>query len=80
MLGGQIKVYSQPNRGTHFVAVIPVESALPEYLSLMRAPSSTAIEQKLTALVVDDDKYNREINKSMLEKFGINCTDEAANG
>jgi signal transduction histidine kinase/FixJ family two-component response regulator len=83
-MGGDIRVYSQMEEGSQFVLLIPVEAA--EAQDIRKAnkalDSLYGIQRyvKLRALVVDDDKYNRELNIKFLSKAGVSVEKEAING
>jgi len=82
-LGGQIQVYSEKDKGSQFVVVIPAE-ALDSSQSLENSRpqnfSNIKPSLQLKALVVDDDKYNREINSVFLTKADVCVKAEATNG
>jgi len=73
-MDGEIKVFSQENQGTTFVVALKCRVA--KSINEIQNPDN----QKLTALVVDDVKDNRDTLKSLLEKCGVQVTDMAENG
>jgi len=68
-MGGDIAVYSRLNKGTTFVFYIPVNNDL---LSVTCDPKlSPPLDKKIRALVVDDQSYNRDLHKLILEREGV---------
>jgi len=72
-MGGEIKLYSEEQKGSSFVFYIPVVPAEETMLTMasfyeysMKPKSS-----KLRALIVDDIKFNRDLLKIMLENEGV---------
>ena len=64
-MGGDIKLYSNPNEGTKVIFYVRVNNtALP--LTTSRISSG-----KLRALVVDDYAYNRDVHKLIVEREGV---------
>jgi len=84
MMGGDIRVFSQANEGSQFVILIPVEAAHPQEVRKLSRMNETIYSGyrnvKLRALVVDDDKYNREIHVTFLQRCGVIVEKEATNG
>lgn len=82
-IGGQVKAYSEKGKGSQFIAIIPAESIGPsqmhDILKLNPLHHSMSLPQ-LTALVVDDDKYNREISITFMTRASVNVRAEAVNG
>ena len=82
-IGGKVSVFSEKDKGSQFVAVIPVESLeSSNNFEPVRSQSSPNIRPplQLKALVVDDDKYNREIDTVFLTKADVCVKAEATNG
>jgi len=81
--GGRIKAFSEKDKGSQFVLTVPVESANTlgndKCSKLKNVCSENSLEQ-LSAFVVDDDKYNREISSVFLSKVGVTVKGEAVNG
>ncbi|MHB1025146.1 MAG: response regulator [Desulfobacteria bacterium] len=68
MMGGTIRVKSEPGKGAEFIFVVPLHTA--EESSLR--PSVTRSDLKgLKVLVVDDNRTNREILGKQLYAWGI---------
>ena len=78
--GGQVKAFSEKDRGSQFVIIIPVETAPSVQSFKSSKPATQTVPQTLSALVVDDDKYNREISSLFLSKVGVEVKNEATNG
>ena len=81
--GGRIKALSEKDKGSLFTVVIPLESThSPQILADTRSINAMTLQPKtkLTALVVDDDRYNREISTIFLGKAGVIVKEEATNG
>ena len=76
-------MYSKKNEGSTFVILIPMESVITNdrlKRSKTLLPRITISNPHTTTMVVDDDKYNRDLNKQFLQKAGVSIEDEAANG
>ena len=71
-MGGDIAIYSKPGKGTTFVFYIPVNNdLLSEVCYTKNAPP---VHKKIRALVVDDQAYNRDLHKLILEREGVQVT------
>jgi CheY-like chemotaxis protein len=79
LLGGQMEISSEPDKGTTFRFTIPV--VIPEEPAPDTAAASTAIAD-LTGrriLIAEDDELNMEIARTLLEKSGF-IVEGAVNG
>jgi len=67
-MGGDITVYSKPNKGTTFVIYIPVDNN-----NIVESSESKGVKRRenVRALVVDDYAYNRDVHQLILEKEGV---------
>jgi len=70
-MGGDLTVYSQLNKGTQFVFYIPIASHNERVVSPMLRIPDGAESHKVTALVVDDFAFNRDLHKLILEREGV---------
>jgi len=81
-MGGTISVVSEKGEGASFTVQIPCEkgaaTASDKYGS-QRQDSSQGI-RKLKGLVVDDQPFNADINRTFLEKCGVEVLNIAKNG
>ena len=68
-MGGDIKVYSEINRGTSFVFYLPVSN---DQLARSSSLRPRLLRNKVNALVVDDYAFNRDLHRLLLEREGIN--------
>jgi signal transduction histidine kinase/CheY-like chemotaxis protein len=79
---GTLYVESQPDEGSVFTVVIPYLPAAAESVSYVKQaagkPNYEQIKDK-HLLLVDDDAYNLELTRMMLEEWGIHF-DEVRNG
>ena len=66
-MGGEIKLYSELNRGTTFVFYIAVNND-EELIPHVRRPNTLKISPNV--LIVDDYAHNRELHKLLVEKEG----------
>mmetsp|Transcript_33244 Transcript_33244/g.30184 ORF Transcript_33244/g.30184 Transcript_33244/m.30184 type:complete len:140 (+) Transcript_33244:1594-2013(+) len=78
--GGDIKVFSEKGDGSKFVVLIPTETGRIDISPVRERGSVEILDLALNCLVVDDDKYNREININFLKKQGVGKIDEACDG
>jgi len=81
--GGQVKAFSEKDRGSQFVVIIPIQPAFCDPVSKTSKQDlsgTQTVAHPLSALVVDDDKYNREISSLFLSKVGVQVKNEATNG
>lgn len=80
LLGGQIHLESEPNKGSTFIFSIPVkETTSASHLSSGLEKSDIEILINKTILVVEDDYFNAEYIKEILVDKGINVL-QAENG
>jgi len=68
-MGGDISMYSKPNKGTTFVFYIPVNNDLLSEVCYTK--TTPPVHKKIRALVVDDQAYNRDLHKLILEREGV---------
>ncbi len=80
LMGGEMGVVSEPNRGSTFWFELPVELAGPMHLSQACCEASEPLANyRQRVLVVEDNGVNQIVAKGLLEKFGC-CVDLAADG
>lgn len=81
---GEIRVFSKKNKGTSFIACIPIdvipEEEHPESLWDLDFLRTFVKEQKLKAMIVDDISFNHTILSSFFDKLGIEVIAIAVNG
>ncbi|HEV7904889.1 MAG TPA: response regulator, partial [Pyrinomonadaceae bacterium] len=76
--GGNIWVYSEPERGTTFKIYLPLVSGQAEVVEHLTAPAESPRGTE-TVLLVEDDEQVRRIARTTLEMCGYKVLD-AANG
>ncbi|TDN96208.1 response regulator [Sunxiuqinia elliptica] len=81
LLGGQISVSSQLNQGTTISLTIPYKKGDPGKIRSLTQKEINVPKhyQNLSALIVDDETFNRYLLKSILEKWGMKVA-EGVNG
>jgi len=76
IMGGSLKVESQPGQGSTFTARILVEAlreggpAAPVEAVVGETPYGTETERKLRVLVAEDNALNRRLTAALLERLG----------
>jgi signal transduction histidine kinase/CheY-like chemotaxis protein/ABC-type nitrate/sulfonate/bicarbonate transport system substrate-binding protein len=78
LIGGEIDVVSEVDKGTVVSISLPLKKAKSEELSKIELPKLTLLNTK-NVLLVEDNEINQLIAEAMLESIGINVT-VAANG
>ena len=68
-MGGEIQGFSEFGRGSIFKFYLPFNK-----ISENIPSQSSALIPILRALIVDDNNFNNELHKAMLERLGVNCT------
>ena len=91
LMDGEVYYYSKPGLGTSIIVKIPCESvsdmsnsisnigATAATISALKHQTLMEIEPMKVALIVDDEKINRQILESFFKKFNIICI-QAENG
>jgi len=80
-MGGDIKVYSQPGRGSSFVLCVPTQSAFQPYTNNTREQTFRYLrDKKIRALVVDDDNSNVTVISSYLVEAGVTEAQNSRDG
>lgn len=79
--GGKISVESELGKGTAITVSIPYKEGDKEKIEGLNpvVPEIPKWFKKLSALVADDEEFNRYLLKGIFEKWGVNCT-QAENG
>ena len=72
-MGGDIKVYSNPGKGSIFVFYIPFVREIQQKMENLIIPKSSPQMKSPRALLIDKLPYNNEIHKAMLLKLNIEC-------
>ncbi len=78
-MGGDIKIESEPDKGSVFTVVLPLEIAEPQESEKEKQADKTVDITGKKALIVDDIELNLEIAQFMLMEMGME-TVTAANG
>ena len=68
-MGGDIKLYSQPDRGTAFVFHIPINN---DQISLVQPARNNTQQSVQNVMIVDDYINNKELHKFIVEEEGAN--------
>ena len=81
-MNGEIRVYSQQDKGSCFIFCLPVYSLIEEseFLLSREISEKPFNGRKLYALIVDDDQICRQILTNFLHKMDCEVLDSAANG
>ena len=88
LMGGDVRVYSQPNAGSCFVAIIQADclpSPRARHVSshfLRTEPGLKSImePQVKRILLVDDDPFNLEFHTQIIKSLGYECIETAIDG
>lgn len=74
LLDGDINIYSEENKGTHFNVVIPVKFIEnKETIKPTNDIQNISVEKELNILIIDDDNTLLAVIKSMIDRLGIRC-------
>ncbi|MCL7944721.1 ATP-binding protein [Marinobacter sp. ATCH36] len=80
LMGGHIKVETDPGKGSSFRFEVPFELATPATHALARDPAPLVTnEGKARALVVEDNMVNQRVATALLRRLGFEA-DAAVNG
>jgi signal transduction histidine kinase len=73
LMGGEIDVVSEVNKGTVITIGLPLKKAASEDLSKTELPQLQLLKTK-NILVAEDNKINQMVAEAMLESMGVNVT------
>lgn len=76
-MNGDIQVFSRVNHGSSFVFYIPINNThiiQTSRMNISSGPAPHRPQNKITALVVDDYAFNRDLHKLLLEKEDVQVT------
>ncbi|HKJ42392.1 MAG TPA: response regulator [Sunxiuqinia sp.] len=79
--GGTISIESELHQGTTITIEIPYELGDPDRIQVIQQKEIVIPEEykKLSALIVDDEQFNRYLLRNILEKWGVHVA-ECENG
>ena len=84
-MNGGVRVYSKPNLGTCFSAIIQADSLpisarnLQSKLQINSQNPNTSLQQR-RVLIADDDPFNLELHVTIIRELGFNLIDTANDG
>jgi len=82
-MNGEVRVYSRVDRGSAFIACIPVKVVEEQHDTTLLENTAPVLNPGLTELkvmVVDDSEFNRKILTKCLNKLGVQVQEVAHNG
>jgi len=79
-MGGTISAVSEKGKGASLHVKIPCKKVVQQNKLKNLSPSVSIKEKRLKGLVVDDQPWNADINRTFLEKYGVQVLNIAKNG